>query len=83
MNREAGNASRAVRVVRSRSAYEELSKAGDPLVKLDEVVDFELFRGEIERALAFSDGSKGGRPPWDALLMFKAFVLQALYGLVG
>jgi len=63
--------------------YEELAKAGDPLVKLDEVVDFELFRGEIERALAFSDGSKGGRPPWDAVLMFEAFVLQALYGLVG
>ncbi len=61
--------------------YEELSRGGDPLVKLAQVVDFELFRRELERALAFSDGSKGGRRPWDAVLMFKAFVLQALYGL--
>ncbi len=60
---------------------EELSGAGDPLVKLADVVDFELFRPELERALAFSDRSKGGRPSWDAVLMFKAFVLQALYGL--
>ena len=61
--------------------YEELSRGGDPLVKLAQVVDFELFRAEIEKTLAFSDGSKGSRPPWDAVLMFKAFVLQALYGL--
>jgi hypothetical protein len=27
------------------------------------VVDFELFRGELEAALSRSDRAKGGRPP--------------------
>jgi hypothetical protein len=35
-------------------------------------VDFELFRPELEVALARSDRSKGGRAPHDAVLMFKA-----------
>lgn len=39
-----------------------LSAAGDPLVRLAAVVDFELFRGELETALERSDRSKGGRP---------------------
>lgn len=58
-----------------------LSAAGDPLVRLAEVVDFELFRGELDAALARSDRSKGGRPPYDAVLMFKVLVLQTLYTL--
>src|SRR5512135_1345128 len=58
-----------------------LSAAGDPLVRLAAVVDFELFRGELETALERSDRSKGGRPPYDAVLMFKALVLQTLYRL--
>lgn len=59
--------------------YESLSKFGDPLEKLKSIIDFELFRTEIERGLKFSDGSKGGRPPYDAVLMFKVLVLQSLY----
>jgi IS5 family transposase len=58
-----------------------LSAAGDPLERLAAVVDFELFRGELERALQRSDRSKGGRPPYDAVLMFKVLVLQTLYTL--
>src|SRR5512138_2647398 len=58
-----------------------LSAAGDPLERLAAVVDFELFRGELETALERSDRSKGGRPPYDAVLMFKALVLQTLYTL--
>jgi transposase, IS5 family len=58
-----------------------LSAAGDPLERLAVVVDFELFRGELERSLRRSDRSKGGRPPYDAVLMFKVLVLQALYTL--
>ena len=61
--------------------YEALSKFGDPLEKLNAVVNFEGFRQEIERGLAFSDGSKGGRPPYDAVLMFKVLILQSLYNL--
>jgi IS5 family transposase len=61
--------------------YAALSAAGDPLERLTAVVDFELFREELERALARSDRAKGGRPPYDAVLMFKVLVLQTLYTL--
>ncbi len=60
---------------------EQLSAAGDPLERLSAVVDFELFRGDLEAALKRSDRSKGGRPPYDAVLMFKVLVLQTLYTL--
>ncbi len=42
------------------------------------MVDFEIFRPALKRALRRSDRSKGGRPPYDPVLMFKALVLQAL-----
>jgi transposase, IS5 family len=58
-----------------------LSAAGDPLERLAAVVDFEVFRGDLERALARADRSKGGRPPYDTVLMFKVLVLQTLYTL--
>ena len=58
-----------------------LSAAGDPLERLSLVVDFEVFRGELEVALSRSDRSKGGRPPYDPVMMFKVLVLQTLYTL--
>jgi transposase, IS5 family len=61
--------------------YAALSAVGDPLEKLQALVDFEIFRPEIDAALKRSDGSKGGRPPMDAVLMFKVLILQTLYGL--
>ena len=44
-------------------------------------IDFEGFRGDLEAALSRSDRAKGGRPPYDAVLMFKVLVLQTLYTL--
>jgi len=58
-----------------------LSVAGDPLERLSAAVDFEIFRPALKRALRRSDRSKGGRPPYNPVLMFKILVLQALYGL--
>jgi transposase, IS5 family len=58
-----------------------LSAAGDPLERLVAAVDFELFRAELAAALWRSDRGKGGRPPYDAVLMFKVLVLQTLYTL--
>lgn len=58
-----------------------LSAAGDPLERLASAVDFEIFRPALKRALRRSDRAKGGRPPYDPVLMFKILVLQALYGL--
>ena len=61
--------------------YAALSAAGDPLERLAAVVDFELFRPELDAALERSDRTKGGRPPYDPVLMFKILVLQTLYTL--
>lgn len=61
--------------------YESLSKFGDPLATLNAVVDFEAFRHELEKGLSFSDGSKGGRPAYDAVVIFKILILQSLYNL--
>ncbi|SMD04772.1 Transposase [Novosphingobium sp. B1] len=61
--------------------YAALSAAGDPLEKLGALIDFEIFRPALDAALQRSDGSKGGRPPLDAVMMFKTLILQTLYGL--
>jgi transposase, IS5 family len=53
-----------------------LSAKGDGLERLSAVVDFELFRPELERAVPRADRSQGGRPPFDHVLMFKVLVLQ-------
>ena len=59
----------------------ELSEQGDPLEKLTQIVDFELFRPVLSEALGSADRSKGGRPPFDAVLKFKMLYLQARHGL--
>jgi transposase, IS5 family len=53
-----------------------LSAKGDELERLGAVVDFELFRSELERAVPRADRSKGGRPPFDHVVMFKVLILQ-------
>ncbi len=53
-----------------------LSAKGDGLERLGAVVDFELFRPELERAVPRADRSRGGRPPFDHVLMVKVLVLQ-------
>src|SRR6185437_3270117 len=58
-----------------------LSAAGDPLERLKALVDFELFRADLEAGLQRAERSKGGRPPYDAVLMFRILVLQTLYTL--
>lgn len=61
--------------------YVRLSEAGDPLEKLDAVVPWDVFRKPLAKVLKRSDGAKGGRPPFDPVMMFKIMVLQALYDL--
>jgi len=56
---------------------ERLSDCGDPLETMSRVVDFELFRPALEKALAYGDGAKGGRPPYDQVAMFKVLILAA------
>ena len=61
--------------------YALLSDGGDPLERLSQIVSFEDFRPLLEDALERKDRSLGGRPPMDAVMMFKSLVLQSLYNL--
>ena len=57
----------------------ELSAKGDDLERLNALVDFELFRAALETAVPRGDRSKGGRPAFDHVLMFKVLILQAMH----
>ena len=56
-------------------------KKGDPLARLNKVVNWELFLPAIEAALNKNRRSPAGRKPYEPLLMFKILILQALYKL--
>jgi transposase, IS5 family len=56
---------------------QRLSDLGDQLEAYAATVDFEIFRSPLEAALAYADGLKGGRPAYDAVMMFKILVIQA------
>ena len=60
---------------------ERLSKDGDPLEVLAATIDFEYFRGWLVEGLGYGDGSKGGRPPFDPVSMFKVLIVQAQHNL--
>ena len=54
-----------------------LSDLGDQLEAFAGAVDFEVFRADLVKALSYSDGSRGGRPPFDPVMMRKVLVIQA------
>jgi len=58
----------------------KLSNLGDPLEKLNSGIDLELFRNLLESRLSKLAKGKGGRPPYDYVLMFKITILQQYYG---
>ena len=60
---------------------ERLSQRGDPLEVLEDTVDFEHFRPWLLEGLNYGDGAKGGRPPFDAVSMFKVLILQTQHNL--
>ena len=60
---------------------EKLSKLGDPLERLKEGVDFEIFRALLIEKLATEPKGDGGRKPYDYVLMFKILILQRYYNL--
>ena len=64
--------------------YADLDAKNDPLVKIDAVVAWEDFRVRLEAAWRKPPEerkSNAGCKPWDAVVMFKAIVLCALYNL--
>jgi len=60
---------------------ERLTKLGDPLQKLNEAIDWEVFREPIHKRIRKGTNSKGGRPPIDELKLFKITLLQHLNNL--
>lgn len=64
-----------------QNRLELLERLGDPLPKLERTVQWEAFRKLLSGVYKKSAPSKGGRPPFDAILMFKVLVLQHFYNL--
>ena len=58
---------------------EELHQMGDPLARLDEVIDWSLFAPVLARLPKAEPRGLGGRPPFAPGLMFKALVIASLY----
>lgn len=59
---------------------EKLSKKQDPLDRLSNHIDFEFFRKPLIKFFdKDADRSKGGRPAYDYVLMFKVLILQRYY----
>ena len=60
----------------------KLTEMGDPLERLGSVVDFEMFRTELEDALLPKERkSNAGAKRYDVVMMFKLMVLQRYYNL--
>jgi len=59
----------------------KLSLLGDPLERLKEGIDFEIFRPLLEERLPKEPKGEGGRPPYDYILMFKIMILQRFYNI--
>lgn len=60
---------------------EQLTATKDPLIKLKERIDFELFRPPLEEALYKEGKGIGGARPYDYVLMFKILILQRYYNI--
>lgn len=52
-----------------------LSSRGDQLERFSCTVDFEAFRPDLKEVLTYADGSRGGWPPFDTVLMFKILMI--------
>jgi IS5 family transposase len=59
----------------------DIDKNGDPLAGLNALVDWEVFREELQNVHDKKRKSAAGRKPFDPLLMLKILILQSLYNL--
>ena len=60
---------------------EKLSKLGDSLEKLNQAIDWDLFRPKLTKVFKKQAKGAGGRPPYDYVMLFKILVLQRIYNL--
>ena len=61
--------------------YEKLTALGDPLEQLNKVIKWEMFRSKLTKACQQEDTGKGGRPPIDVIVKFKASTIKRIYNL--
>jgi IS5 family transposase len=61
--------------------YAQLNKLRDPLIELNRVIDWELFRAPLSVLSDKPRKSAAGRKQIDRVLLFKMLVLQRLYNL--
>ena len=62
----------------------KIDKNGDPLVMLNQMIDWEMFREKLETIRPPKPQEPcryPGRKPYDVILMFKMMILQVLYNL--
>lgn len=59
----------------------KLTQLGDPLEKLNQGIDFEVFRNVLLVGFNKIAKGKGGRRPFDYVMMFKILILQRYYNL--
>jgi IS5 family transposase len=58
-----------------------LKQKGDPLNRLNQVIDWEIFHPILESVLGVEAKAPGGRPPFEWLMMFKILVVQRFWAL--
>ncbi|MDR3185814.1 MAG: transposase [Christensenellaceae bacterium] len=64
----------------AQARYNLMDQNGEPLVKLNKIINWDVFREIIEKAI-HRETTNVGRPPYDSLLMFKIINLQKWYTL--
>jgi IS5 family transposase len=64
-----------------QNRFEKLDKTGDPLLKRNTAINWEMFLAELEALRDKQRKSNAGAKPYDAVLMFKVLILQQLYNL--
>ena len=66
----------------AENTIQKLSEIGNPLEKLDSVIDFEMFRSRLEEAMVnHNTKSNAGAKQYDVVMMFKVMVLRQYYNL--
>lgn len=60
---------------------QELEEMGDPLARLDSIIDWSTFEPILDQLGKGESFGGGGRPAFRPLLMFKCLVIQRLYDL--
>jgi IS5 family transposase len=64
----------------SNKCTKYVKKHGDKLNEIDQIVNWEIFRSILMQAYK-NKTRKGGRPEIDVIIMFKALIIQKIYGL--